>query len=212
MIRIGQRFREARLQRNLTLEDVAKETKIRSSFLSAIERGEYHKLPSSSYAQGFVRNYAEYLELPVKEIMALFRREFDEEKSFRVLPEGFVKDESLPARRIKFHQSVLLVLLALILLGGFLLFQYRAAFIDPKLVIETPKENEVTSTDIKVSGEADPSATVTVNEAPVVLTRQGKFTKQIAVFPGPSVIIIKAVNAFGRETTIQRKIEVKTTP
>ncbi len=212
MIRVGQRLKEVRLAKHLSLEDVAKHTKIRASFLSAIERGEYHKLPSSSYAQGFVRNYAEYLGLPVNEIMALFRREFDEEKSFRVIPEGFVKEDGLPVRKIKFHQSILLVIAALVLLGGFLLFQYRAAFIDPKLIVESPKENDITSTDVKVTGESDPNATVTVNNTPVILTKQGKFTKQIAVFPGKATVVIRAVNTFGRESIIERTIEVRTTP
>lgn len=212
MIHVGQRFKEARLAKHLSLDDVAKGTKIRASFLSAIERGEYSKLPSSSYAQGFVRNYAEYLDLPVREIMALFRREFDEEKSFRVLPEGFVKDAGLPVRRIKIHQSVLLVVAAIILLSGFLLFQYRAAFIDPSLSVSSPQENQKTSTDVRVIGKADQNVTVTVNNSPVIINENGEFSKQLSLFPGKSTIIVKAVNAFGRERIIERDIEVRTTP
>ena len=52
MIRVGQLLRDERVRKRLTIEEVAKATKIRTNFLSAIEKGEYKKLPSSAYAQG----------------------------------------------------------------------------------------------------------------------------------------------------------------
>ena len=95
MIKAGERLKEVRLARDLTLEDVEKSTKIKTSYLEFIENGQYDKLPSVSYAQGFVRNYADFLGLPEKEIMAIFRREFDEEKAYRVLPKGFDKKQEI---------------------------------------------------------------------------------------------------------------------
>ncbi len=43
---IGQRLREKRLKKGLTIEDIAKATKIRIGFLQAIENSDYKKLPS----------------------------------------------------------------------------------------------------------------------------------------------------------------------
>lgn len=212
MVRVGQRLKEARLEKGLSLEQVAEGTKIRSSFLTAIEKGEYNRLPSASYAQGFVRNYAEFLGLPKREILALFRRDFDEEKIYKVLPEGFVRDESLPARRFKIHQAVFVIVGIVILLGGFLFYQYRSAFIDPPLEVTEPKEGAVTSQDITVTGETNPAMTLTVNGSPVTLEQNGTFIKRIVAFPGKATITVKAVNRFGRETVILRNIDVKTTP
>jgi len=48
------------------LKDVSKSTKIKEVFLEYIENGEYEKLPSSSYARGFVKNYIKFLNLPKK--------------------------------------------------------------------------------------------------------------------------------------------------
>jgi cytoskeletal protein RodZ len=212
MIRIGQRLKEARIEQGLSLEDASAATKIRASFLSAIEKGEYHRLPSTSYAQGFVRNYGEYLGLSQREVLALFRREFDEEKAYKVLPQGFVKKDALAKRGVKIHQAVLLVIFAIVFLGGFLLFQYRAAFLDPSLRVTSPEENTVTGTEITVTGEADPTVTLTINNTPVTVTQQGEFSKKVTAFPGNTTIVIKAVNSFGRETIIERPVEVKTTP
>ena len=61
MVPLGKRLLSARTQRKLSLEEVAAATKIKARFLSAIEKGEYEKLPSPAYAKGFVKNYAAYL-------------------------------------------------------------------------------------------------------------------------------------------------------
>lgn len=212
MIRVGQRLKEIRLEKGLSLEDVSQATKIRSSFLAAIEKGEYQKLPSSSYAQGFVQNYASFLGLPKKETMALFRREFDEKNIYKVLPEGFVRDKELRGRSIKIHQALVLVVAALLLLSGFLFYQYRAAFFNPPLSVSQPHEGLSATTDIVVSGKTDPNVVLTVNNLPVAVEQDGSFTKRITVFPGRNLITIKAVNNFGRETIVSRQVVVKSSP
>lgn len=212
MIRVGQRLRQTRIEKGLSLEDAAQATKIRPSFLSAIERGEYSKLPSSSYALGFVQNYAEYLGLPKREILALFRREFDEEKVYKVLPSGFVKDEPLPKRSFKIHQAVVPAIIALLLLGGFLLYQYRAAFFNPPLTVYTPKDGTVSTADVTVTGKTDSNVTLTINNAPVAVEDDGTFSKIVTTFPGKSQITIRALNKFGKESLVTRNVEVKGNP
>lgn len=207
MIRVGQRLKEVRLSKNLTLEQVSQATKIKTAFLDAIEKGEYQKLPSSAYAQGFIRNYAQYLELPKREVLAFFRREFDEAEFYKVLPDGFSQKESFPTFRIKLHQSVAIGVISLILLCGYLVYQYRFAFINPPLEVYTPQDDiQITSRSIVVSGKTDPNATVYVNNEPAFLSENGEFKKQIDLFPGKSLIQIKAVNRFGKETKSERKV------
>src|SRR3989338_7007978 len=108
MIRAGQKLSEERKRRGLSLLQVSNATKIRQEFLEAIEKGEYDKLPSPSYAQGFVRNYTRLLELPEKETLALFRREFAGDKDYDVLPEGLSGKKDIPVRKFKIRQVVLL--------------------------------------------------------------------------------------------------------
>jgi cytoskeletal protein RodZ len=58
---IGQKLRQARQGRNLSLEQAANETYIRLHYLEALERGEFGQLPSTAQARGFLRAYANYL-------------------------------------------------------------------------------------------------------------------------------------------------------
>lgn len=211
MIKIGDKFKEERLQKNLSLEDVSKSTKIKVDFLEAIEDGEYKKLPSVSYAQGFVRNYAEFLGLNEKETMAIFRREFDEERTFRVLPKGFEEKGNFPNTKFKFKQTAIVVLMVVVGFISYILFQYRYAFLNPPLNVITPKDTQaISSSVINVSGQTDPNATVYVNKDAVSVDDNGNFQKFIDVFPGKTFISIKVVNKFGRQT--EKKLEVFVKP
>lgn len=60
---IGQQLRQAREQRNLTLEQAAQATHIRVHYLEALERGDLSRLPSKAQGRGFLRAYAGYLGL-----------------------------------------------------------------------------------------------------------------------------------------------------
>lgn len=209
MIKLGQRLHDQRLRKGLTLDDVTRETKIRPAFLNAIEKGEYSKLPASSYAQGFVANYAEYLGFSRREALALFRREFDEVKIHRIIPERFTEPAESSLSRLKIQYTTLAIVLAFILLLIYLGFSYKDAFINPTLTINSIKSNIVHSGEITIQGKADPYDTVTVNNVPVYLNNDGTFSKTISSFPGKIPIIIKATNRFGKTTTVEKIIEVK---
>lgn len=210
MIRVGQKLQEERIRKGYSLEDVAKATKIKVAFLQAIEKGEYKKLPTSAYAYGFVKNYGTFLGLPAKETLPIFRREFDEKKAYRVLPDGFTQ-ESIPiTRRIPMQRTLLMGGLFFLCLFGYILFQYKSAFMSPSLSIISPKENQTFSKgSIEVSGKADSNATVFVNTVAVPVDQNGDFKKTISVFPGKETITIKAVSRFGKENIIERHIEVQ---
>lgn len=209
MVRLGQKLHKIRLQRKQTLEEIAQEIKIKPSFLAAIEKGEYHKLPSPAYAQGFVRNYASHLGLSNAEITALFKREFDDKKAFQVLPRAMVKAKEFPIRRIRIQQSIIALILLFVVFIGYLLFQYRGAVLPPSLQVDTPKEASITSEEVTVRGTTDANATLEVNGEVVSIGRDGSFQKELTLFPGEESITIKAVNRFGKETVIERAIIVE---
>lgn len=210
MISVGQELAGARFKKNLTIAEVAKAIKIKPQFLIALEKGEYHKLPSSAYAQGFVRNYAEFLGLPVDKTLALFRREFDEKAVFKVLPEGMATS-SFPIHRTRIQQGALIIVSLLIVFLFYILFQYRFAVIPPPLEVLDPKEGEIISSQtVTIIGKTDANATLYINDEPITLSQDGLFKKTTAIFPGSVKIQVKAVNRFGRETVITRSIEVKT--
>lgn len=209
MIQAGQKLHEARLKKGLTLSEVSMTTKIKAVFLLAIEKGEYQKLPEKTYAQGFVRNYAEFLGLPKNEILALFRREFDEKKIYKVLPEGLVKREDFSLHGVKLQQTAIVIVCIFILLAAYILLQYRYVFLNPPLEIISPKEGtSIPSQTATIFGRTDPNATLYVNSDPVTLEKDGSFKKTLDLFSGKTTITVKSVNRFGKETVLKRQIEI----
>lgn len=210
MITIGQQFAEERKQQGLSIEEVAKATKIKEPFLRAIEKGDFKSLPSPAYAYGFVRNYAKFLGLPVEKSLAIFRREYDEKKNIEVLPRGLANPKEYVPPKFRFGRSLALLFLVFVAVAGFLAFQYRAAFLDPGLKVETPQDDqEFRSLEIEVKGETDPAASLQIDQKQVPVNSDGTFTKIITVFPGESVITFQVENKFGRVTTVERKILVR---
>lgn len=58
---LGQKFRQAREARKLTIKQVVQAIRIRAYYIEAMEADDYSILPSSAQAKGFQRSYAEYL-------------------------------------------------------------------------------------------------------------------------------------------------------
>ncbi len=72
---VGEVLRQTRLSLGQTLADVARDVRIRQTFLEAIEGGDYQELPGPAYTLGFIRTYAEHLGLDGTEIVRRFKAE-----------------------------------------------------------------------------------------------------------------------------------------
>lgn len=70
-------LRRHRKQMGQDLKTVSQALRIRHVYLEAIEQGRYDALPGSTYALGFIKTYAEYLNLDEEEIVQRFRDDVD---------------------------------------------------------------------------------------------------------------------------------------
>ncbi|HVO72230.1 MAG TPA: RodZ domain-containing protein [Aggregatilineaceae bacterium] len=66
---LGQRLREAREAKELTLAEVERQIRIRAKYLEALEDGDYGSM-ALVQAQGFLRNYARFLGLDLELLLA----------------------------------------------------------------------------------------------------------------------------------------------
>jgi cytoskeletal protein RodZ len=71
--KIGEKLRNARELKKLTIKDISKETNISTRFLEALEEEEFDKIPGEPYLLGFLRNYAEFLKLDGDEIVQNYK-------------------------------------------------------------------------------------------------------------------------------------------
>ena len=66
---IGEQLEEARKRKGISLREASEATKIRSDFLSSIEQNHFDFELPEIYKRGFIKNYANYLELDSQSIL-----------------------------------------------------------------------------------------------------------------------------------------------
>ncbi|MEQ8833239.1 MAG: DUF4115 domain-containing protein [Miltoncostaeaceae bacterium] len=93
MFEIGNTLREARLRRGLDILQCEAETKIRAKYLRAMEGEHFDLMPSPTYVRGFLRTYADFLDLDGQLVLDEYESRFG---IFEVDPRGA---ESEPWRR-----------------------------------------------------------------------------------------------------------------
>lgn len=66
---IGQQLRKKREARRISLEQASQATRIRLRYLQALETDDFSLLPSIVQVRGFLRSYAQFLDLPMEPLL-----------------------------------------------------------------------------------------------------------------------------------------------
>tara|TARA_Y100000815_G_scaffold29218_1_gene24321 strand:- start:754 stop:1587 length:834 start_codon:yes stop_codon:yes gene_type:complete len=162
-VQIGQRLKNSRLKKKLTLEKISKKTKISIQKLINIENGELHLLAGEFYQRSFIKSYCAALRISEKKILLLLDNskyksykdsDFDEKK------ESHLKKTSTPLLAEKIPTMPLIVFASLGLITFFLFNFYidtgqpdtqDIAVIEPKPEEQFPKIEENTIDQIEES-------------------------------------------------------------
>jgi cytoskeletal protein RodZ len=202
----GEILKEKRKEQALGLDQVSQETKIRKEFLKAIEKNDYASLPSVTTSKGFIRNYALFLGLDPVRLVAVFKRDFRQDREIKSV---FPLKKDL-RREFKWSPKKTLILVISLFVFGLIVylgFQYRALLGRPDLKIDFPLDRKtVTEEEIFVSGRTDPDNTVSVNGDLTQLNPQGEFNYRLRLNKGENKIVIEATNRLGKKTRQTRTI------
>lgn len=105
MATLGQRLREEREKRGLTVEDLAAQTRINAQYFHAIETDDISSLPGGFFYRSFLRQYARLLELPESAYQPDIQRSLDGEmqtlaQQDTALPEKSIVVPRMPTGRV----------------------------------------------------------------------------------------------------------------
>ncbi|USK40723.1 DUF4115 domain-containing protein [Cytobacillus firmus] len=73
MTELGNRLKEARLAKDMSLDDLQKVTKIQKRYLVGIEEGDYSMMPGKFYVRAFIKQYAEAVGIEPEEIFEQYK-------------------------------------------------------------------------------------------------------------------------------------------
>jgi len=143
-MQIGEMLREAREEKELSLDDIQDITKIQKRYLVAIEQEDYHALPGRFYARAFIKEYAQAVGLDSAVILEGFDEESIEQQEQENVPYTRFdrsKREDKGASVFSFLPTVIVVVLVIgIIFVAYFLLQKSSSTDDDNS--EIPQEND----------------------------------------------------------------------
>ncbi|TLS37396.1 helix-turn-helix domain-containing protein [Pseudalkalibacillus caeni] len=213
MSELGQRLKNARQEKDMSLEEVQEATKIQKRYLAAIEAGDFDQLPGNFYTRAFIKSYADAVGLYGEELLEEYKGELP--KSNSEMPENLPprKSRSSVSNRSSKWTSILPTLLVgVLIIGVIAIFWYflqngssdtRVDNPEPdseEIVSDENKENQDTSKEDQANEDADKTDSTAADENQQQQEEKPAFT-------------LKKVDSTNDEQTFQisgaDKIEVK---
>lgn len=161
---IGEALREAREKKQQSLNDISTLLKIREDHLQALEDENFAILPGDAYAIGFIRTYANHLELNSAELVTRFKESREKPQFDETNFEPDVEAEPMSAL-LKIGIGVAAVFVV------YLAWLVSAGPVQRETTSARSNANDDSATENTVAA-ATPQATETVVVAPVVVAPQ----------------------------------------
>jgi cytoskeletal protein RodZ len=166
---VGERLRVAREAKGLSLDDVARQTRIPVRHLEHIERGEWDALPAITYSVGFARSYANTVDLDGAQIGAEVRQQLGGARTGSPAAAPYYEPAD-PARVPPRWIAIAAAAIAVLLVIGYLV--WRSSAVDD----DSPADVAITQAEEPAANQAaarpaQPAAPAPVAaNGPVVLT------------------------------------------
>lgn len=162
---VGERLRVAREEKGLSLDDIARQTRIPIRHLEHIERGEWDALPALTYSVGFARSYANCVGLDGPAIGAELREHLGGLPRAQSAPAAYYEPAD-PARVPPWSLALIAAVIAALLVVGYMVWRKQA--VDDPGIDESPIADAPAPAPKAALGPAAPAAQSATG--PVVLT------------------------------------------
>jgi len=204
---LGKELKEAREKKQITLEEVAKKTRIPIKYLEAIENNRFFDLPKAhSHRCAYLRALCDLYNLDGENILYKFRCENGlENLSVPNLKTTDTKNLHTVPILIRNFFLISFIFLFIVYLG----WQIHGIITPPKLILYSPTEGQIsTRAEIVVQGETNKENKLEVNGREIKVDEEGKFNTTILLSNGVNTITLSATKKHGKTTTVTRHMVV----
>ncbi len=202
---VGSKLKLARRRKKLSIEQAEEGTKVRAKYLKAIESDDWREFPSRIYVLGYVRRYAEYLDLESKKILSEFEAEFG--RSWH--GPKIKKTQKRLFENVVITPKLIIGVLAFIFifaLVSYIVFSINKFSRPPEVTIIHPVEEVVLDKNILIEGKTLDTAIVEINSQLVNVSDDGAFSQKVELIEGLNIFEIKAKNRLGKESYKSLKV------
>lgn len=158
MKEFGEYLRNERLARGVTLEEIERRTRIRKQHLTAIEAGEFHRLPEAAYVKAFLRHYANCVGLDAKTVVEQYEQLHGASAASEVAATAVSGRSERRLRQLRARRRRRIwqwVVLLLIVLGGLGIYFYNDIY---QWVSDLPFLARSEQTEVQESSSPEPAA------------------------------------------------------
>src|SRR3989338_153308 len=206
----GTDLRDLRELHNLTIEQVARETKIRDTVLRALEEDRLSDIDDPAFIVRHITTYVRHLGGYEPYFLARFRAKLEELHATRKTSDLLPRTRGVRSLALMVGPHLLGVLGVVLLavgLGGYVWWQAEAVNAPPLLVVESPLDGErLLHPIVLVRGRTIPEAYVRVNGRDAAVDGNGAFELTLDVRRGTMIVSIVARRRRGSETVIERRV------
>lgn len=201
MLSVGKLLKAARERKKISIRDVEKQIKVREQFIRALEEDKWYSFTSRIYVTGILTNYARFLELDERKILAFFRREYERSEELRFKEKVSTSYLSSDSKKTLFVGFIFICVL-LVSYFSYQLFQY---FKPPTVQILTPTstlfKRELT---VKIIGKTEKEAVITIMGERVYQNKEGIFEYVIPLKQKENTVSIEVIGANGKKTVLEK--------
>lgn len=204
MLTTGEILQRERKNKNISLEEIEKVTKIRKKNLIAIEQNKWDGFPSKTYILGVIKSYGKYLNLNEEKLAAFFRREYERKEDI-AFKTRVSKKHFTPHRKRFFIATLAIVF---IIFGIYFGYQIISFFSPPTVTIIEPQKTQFRNEDkIELVGKTEKEAIVLINGERVFLDKDNVFHVNVPLASTKNFITIEVTGANGKKTVVNKVFE-----
>jgi transcriptional regulator with XRE-family HTH domain len=185
---LGRYLKKEREFRNISLREVAKNTKVKEHLLKAIEEDQYASLPSPTYVKGFLLSYAKYIGLDPNDVLLRYENSLRGKSVTR--PEAPPKKKIV--RNMKYLWMIGGVIVVSLFASYFLLFHpskppIESISVKPKVEETLPSPPQMVGTISSPEGQPFSLQLKAVEETWVRIQINGQPQHEMTLRPGESI-------------------------
>lgn len=193
-------LRKTRESRDLSIEKVNQELKIRAMYLESFEAGRLPDKIGKTYSRQLLRAYAQFLGLETEPIDLLIKPE---------------KTPSRLHRKVQFRPDIVTTkiltfgTLGLLMLGiiSYVTWQVIVLSSAPYLTVTAPPRDIISQHPrYEIRGKSTSGTDITINDVAILSNPDGSFSEPVPLRPGLNTFRITATNKLGKTREIERSI------
>lgn len=155
----GQRLREAREEKGLTIQEVASQLRLQQRLIEALEADNEAALPPATFVSGYLRSYAKLLDIPEDSVVPPSKSESPPPLVVNIANKGEASSRDWPARLITY-----LIIAAIVVSVAMWLFSKKNTNEEPVAVAKPEVMEQGGSVNLALP-ESESPATTAADEA-----------------------------------------------